>query len=258
MLNTVRLRSIYSKIQTQLFYMIPEKWESIYLYASIEQKMNRLETGEMFFYYYPKGILKKNPVNVYEVPTKFNIDEEAYIKLVNKLYDTIKLLRVEYEKAGEKLWSNLTICIENLKFKIEYNYDNLQNSKYSNYDRHVIWKYKYLNMGLDRFSKRDRKMLEQYILEEQFENKQTINYSENMYIKNVHNIVEYNKEEKDEIIEDDDLYKKDFYINEKSKNKLDKYETYKKMKQQQNKKEKKIELEDMNIEIKRKNQILNF
>ena len=54
MLNTAKLRSIYSNIQTQLFYMIPEKWDRIYLYASILEKVNNLETGEMFFYYYPK------------------------------------------------------------------------------------------------------------------------------------------------------------------------------------------------------------
>lgn len=80
MLNTSKLRSIYSKIQTQLFYMIPEKWDKIYLYASIIEKANNIQTGEMFFYYYPKGLLKKNPINVYEIPSKFNIDEKAYIR----------------------------------------------------------------------------------------------------------------------------------------------------------------------------------
>ena len=49
--------------------MIPEKWDKIYLYASITNQINNLQTGELYFYYYPKGILKKNPVNVYEIPT---------------------------------------------------------------------------------------------------------------------------------------------------------------------------------------------
>ena len=80
MLSTNKLRSIYSKIQTILFYMIPEKWDSIYLYASIIEQVNHLETGEMFFYYYPAGLIKKNPINVYEIPNKFNIEEEEYMK----------------------------------------------------------------------------------------------------------------------------------------------------------------------------------
>ena len=197
MLNGVKIRSIYSKIQTQLFYMIPEKWDKIYLYAAIVEKMGNLETGEMFFYYYPKGILKKNAVNVYEIPAKFNIDENAYMKLVNKLYDTIKLLRKEFQDSGENIWSNLTISIENLKFHVEYNYENLEKSIYSNYDRHIIWQYKYLDLSMERLSKRDRKMLEEYLLEEQFANIETKKHTENMYQKNVHNIIEYDREHHD-------------------------------------------------------------
>ena len=70
----------------------------------------------MFFYYFPKGILKKNPINVYEIPYLYNIDEEAYNVLTNKLYETIKELRNEFKKAEMELWSNLTISIANLKF----------------------------------------------------------------------------------------------------------------------------------------------
>ena len=126
MLNGVKLKNLYSKIQTQLFYMIPEKWDKIYLYAAMFTDDQILKKGEMFFYYYPTGILKKNPVNVYEVPMKFNIDEEAYMKLVNDLYQTIKLLQKEFEDAGEKPWTSLTVSIEDLKFKIEYDYEYLR------------------------------------------------------------------------------------------------------------------------------------
>ena len=252
MLNGVKIRSIYSKIQTQLFYMIPEKWDRIYLYASIVEKINNLETGEMFFYYYPKGILKKNPVNVYEIPSKFNIDENAYMKLVNQLYETIKLLRKEFEKEGERLWSNLTISIENLKFHVEYNYEDLERSSYYNYDRHIIWQYKYLDLSMERLSKRDRKMLETYLLEEQFENRETKNHTENMYQKNVHNIVEYDKEIKEyEELEETKQEK----IKPQERH-LDKYELYKLKKEEEKKKEISNVIEKQ--ETKKKNQILNF
>ena len=98
---------IYSKIQKQLFYMIPEKWDSIYLYASITEKINNLETGELFFYYFPKGILRKNPVNSYEIPSKFNLNEEEYVRLAEELYNLIKKLRREFKKADEELWNIL-------------------------------------------------------------------------------------------------------------------------------------------------------
>ena len=34
----------------------------MYLYASVSDMISKEKTGELFFYYIPKGILKKNPV----------------------------------------------------------------------------------------------------------------------------------------------------------------------------------------------------
>lgn len=252
MLNGVKLRSIYSKIQKQLFYMIPEKWDKIYLYAAVVEKANHLETGEMFFYYYPKGLLKKNPINVYEIPSKFNVDEKAYMKLVDELYETIQLLREEFEKAGEKLWTNLTISIANLKFHVDYDYEDLQTSSYSNYDRHIIWQYKYLDLSIERLSKKDKKMLETYLLQEQFENKETKQHTENMYQKNVHNIVEYDKESK-EYEQLEATKQEKIKLQEKH---LDKYELYKLKKEEEKQKEISNIIEKQ--ETKKKNQILNF
>lgn len=92
---TSQVKTIYSKIQNLLFYMIPENWDRIYLYASVYDHLGKLQTGEMFFYYFPKGILKKNPVNIYEIPERFHLEEEAYLQLADDLYDTIKELKNE-------------------------------------------------------------------------------------------------------------------------------------------------------------------
>ena len=59
MITNSRIREIYTEIQKQLFYMIPEKWDKVYLYASVLERPNHLETGEMFFYYVPRGVLKR-------------------------------------------------------------------------------------------------------------------------------------------------------------------------------------------------------
>ena len=61
--------------------------------ASVIGEIGTEQTGELFFYYIPKGIIKRKPINVYEVPSKFNIEEEEYLRLVGILYDTIKELR---------------------------------------------------------------------------------------------------------------------------------------------------------------------
>lgn len=268
MKNTPRIKSIYAKIQTQLFYMIPEKWDRIYLYASIVEKVNNIQTGEMFFYYFPKGILKRNPINVYEIPYIYNIDEEAYNVLTNKLYETIKELRKEFEKEGLKLWSSLTISIANLKFNIEYNYEDFNISKYTNDDRHIIWNYKYLNFPMERLSKKDRKMLENYLIEEKLLNKEVGTYSEGMYNYKVHNIIEYNREEynsnnEENIIDDERrttittaTKKKDEELDFETRHKkLDKYEIYKRQKENNKKEEQTIIIENQKTI---KSQILNF
>ncbi len=123
MLNEVKIRSLYEQVRTQLYRMIPEKWDKVYLYASFLEQVNGLKTGEMYFYYCPTGILKKNYINVYEIPAKFNIDEDEYMVIVNQLYQTLKQLREEFKQ--EELWSNLTIYIEGTYFRVHYVYEDL-------------------------------------------------------------------------------------------------------------------------------------
>lgn len=164
MLNhTKQIKEMYEEIQRKLLYLIPEKWESIYLYSSVIEDAPKEHTGELFFYYIPKGIFRKNPVNVYEVPSKFNIDEKQYLDLVEKLYDNIKLLREEFKKTTQgEMWSNLTISITNVKFRAEYSYEDLVNNAFNSYERHVIWRYKYLDIGPEQVSKKDRDILYRY------------------------------------------------------------------------------------------------
>ncbi len=197
MLNhTKQIKEMYEEIQRKLLYMIPEKWESIYLYSSVIEEGKKEPTGELFFYYIPKGIFRKNPVNVYEVPSKFNIDEKQYVDLVRNLYDDIKQLREEFKRTTPgKMWSNLTISITNMKFRAEYSYEDLVNNAFNSYERHVIWRYKYLGIGPEQISKKDKDILYRYFndarnLEEVEE------YNAGIYIEqDTKNIFEYNTQE---------------------------------------------------------------
>ena len=188
--NTKNIRKIYEEIQRKIFYMIPEKWDEVYLYASVIERLGNLQTGELFFYYVPRGLIKRRPINVYEIPSKFNIDEEEYMKLVEILYKNINGLREEFKKSNQKVWSNLTIIIKKSKFRVEYNYDDLQNSLYNNYENHIIWKYKYLNQGIECCNKEERNILLKYLNgAKQLSINET--YEEGVYIKNIRNIVDY-------------------------------------------------------------------
>ena len=76
MLNhTKKIKEMYEDIQRRIYYMIPEKWDKMYLYASVIDRVDKQKMGELFFYYIPKGIFRKNPINVYEIPQKFNLDD---------------------------------------------------------------------------------------------------------------------------------------------------------------------------------------
>ena len=103
------------------------------------------------------NVLKENNVKI----TFFIVGDwiDKYPEAVKK----IKELRKEQIEAGEKKWSNLTISIENFKFNVEYHYENLQDTKYTSYDRHLIWRYKYLDIPLSSYTKKERKMIEEYL-----------------------------------------------------------------------------------------------
>ena len=202
--QTKRTKEIYEDIQRKVHYMIPDKWERLYLYASVIEKEDRKPGGELFFYYIPKGILKKNPVNVYEIPSKFNLDEKEYLQLVEILYQEIIKLREEVKKIelGET-WSNITISIENVNFKIEFNYEDLINSEYSSYARHVIWRYKYLGIGPEQVNKEEKEILKSYLTGAKSYAREEV-YETGIYIRDIRNIIDYDTTTNNEYVEQEE------------------------------------------------------
>ena len=78
-----------------------------------------------------------------------------YSRLVTDLYNEIKKLRQIWFHKNHKKWTNLTISVENHQFKIEYDYQNLKLSQFDSYERHVVWRYLYLKLDLQLFSKKE-------------------------------------------------------------------------------------------------------
>lgn len=194
MISLPEEKILYSEIQKKLFYIIPEKWECIYLYASVIDVPNQKPIGEMYFYYLPKGIIKKKYVNGYEIPSIFNIDEEQYSKLITDVYNLVKLLREHSIKTRKKSWSNINITIQNYQFKIEFDYEDLKKSPFDSYERHVIWRYNYLNEGLDILSRKDKQIIESYkrYIQAEIPLKKDV-YIEGIYKQPVKNIIDYEK-----------------------------------------------------------------
>ena len=190
--HTKKIKEIYEDIQRKLYYMIPEKWDSLYLYSSVLENSNSEgNSGELFFYYFPKGILRKKMVNVYEIPSKFNLNESKYVALVGILYNKIKELRQEFEKNElDSIWSNITIVIKNNKFKAEYDYTNLEKSYLNSYQRHIIWRYENLGIGLEQLEKNEKSILKLYLSTEK-ELVRKEKFEMGIYIQSAQNIIGY-------------------------------------------------------------------
>ena len=195
MLKSKHERACYEEIQKKLFYLIPEKWDSVFLYASVVDGGRKKVNGEMYFYYFPKGLIKKKVVNAYEIPSLFNIDEDKYYELINSLYNSIKKLRNLFIKKQAKVWSNVTISIENFKFKAEYDYEDLVNSRYDSYERHIIWRYNYLHTDPSLYGKREKEIINRYIYDIEVNGMPRKDvYTEGIYDEPVHNIVDYERQ----------------------------------------------------------------
>lgn len=158
-------KELYMQIQDHIFEMIPEAWKTILLHTSIIDIPGGMPKAEMYFYYVPKGILKRKPVNCYEIPKLFDIDEEEYSRLITSLYNVIKLLRDNYRKTKKKAWSTIDINCQGDKFIVTYGFEDIDRSPYTAEERHIIWRYQNLNIDLDTLNRKERKFLDYYIKE---------------------------------------------------------------------------------------------
>ena len=148
----------------------------------------------MYFYYLPKGIIKKKFVNGYEIPNIFNIDEEQYSKLISNVYNSIKLLRERFINTKRKIWSSINITIEDSKFKIEFDYEDLKKSPFDSYERHLIWRYNHLQEGIEHLGRKDKKIIQSYLEYQstQIPMKKDV-YIEAIYKQPVKNIIDFEK-----------------------------------------------------------------
>lgn len=214
---------ICSDIQKQLIYMIPEKWIKIALYATVDTSMS----GELFFYYIPKSLVKEGPVNCYEIPQLFDISENEYLELLSGIYNKIKILKRIYLNEYNKNWTNLTIIIDDEAFKIYYSYEDLNKYPFNSYERHIIWRRDYLNI-LPIF-KKDKKIIERYD-----RIKETLNVKKE---------VKYEKREKitsKNVVNFERVLTVDEAIAQSTKKQKIKKEKKNKIRNKENKKEKKI------------------
>lgn len=265
--------SLHNDIHQNILGMIPEKFKKVCLYASVVDEKKDV-TGEMFFYYFPKGIMKRKPINVYEIPELFNIDEEAYQKLEKKLYESIKKISRYHKNKQKQPWTNLTIIIEGTKYRVEFNYNELLKSEFSDYERHIIWRYEYLGISEASYNREERKILDKYFSSNEYYNSKNLVFEYNFYEKPTNTLMQFNFEgneieKPEEVLKEKEEKPKTIYIPPKVEKKMvtNNIETEKKKKEKnktqiknKNEKEKQQEVAEQEETTEKvvRNQLLNY
>jgi uncharacterized protein (TIGR01741 family) len=145
----------YQEIGTTLNEIIPEEWQKVFVYAEVEEDFSKVG-----FYYYPKS--NSNPVHVMEITKLFEVNEDYIDEQRNKLSELFELLWKEYSQNSSEVWTSMTFILEcSGEFKIELEYDDL--SEVDDFERQIIWRYKYLALEPPVEKKRARQIFERYL-----------------------------------------------------------------------------------------------
>ena len=195
--ETDKAIEIASQIQELIYYIIPEKWKNIELYISMPDM--GIRKGEMFFYYLPNSIFKRQYINCYEVPYMFNISEKEYSDIMSKLYNKFMILKEELNKNNRNV-EEIYVHITKDKYVMEIATDDIILKKndirknmlmlYSSYENHIIWRYINLNILSDE--KRDKEIIRKYLNSEYYTlEKELIEFE--VINQNIKSIIDFEK-----------------------------------------------------------------
>ena len=195
--ETDKAIEIASQIQELIYYIIPEKWKNIELYISMPD--SRIRKGELFFYYLPNSIFKRQYINCYEVPYMFNISEKEYSDIMSKLYNKFMILKEELNKNNRNV-EEIYVHITKDKYVMEIATDDIILKKkdirknmlmlYSSYENHIIWRYINLNILPDE--KRDKEIIRKYLNSEYYTlEKELIEFE--VINQNIKSIIDFEK-----------------------------------------------------------------
>ena len=195
--ETDKALEIASQIQELIYYIIPEKWKNIELYISMPD--SRIRKGELFFYYLPNSIFKRQYINCYEVPYMFNISEKEYSDIMSKLYNKFMILKEELNKNNrqvEEIYVHITkekyvyeIATDNVRLRKENIERNMLNL-FSSYENHIIWRY--LNLNILPDDKKEKNIITRY-LNTVFPNLENEKISFDIIYENIKSIVDFEK-----------------------------------------------------------------
>ena len=133
--------------------IIPVEWDRIVMYAE--------EVGEVSticFYYYTDNFTKVHHWG--DIPEEYNVDENIFNSLIDKLWITNKNLWMEFKNAGETPWCTLTFYLEkDWRFKVKYGYE--LDREISSLERRIRWAYD--ELGIIPKEEFEKDLLDEYL-----------------------------------------------------------------------------------------------
>ena len=159
---------------------------------------SRIRKGELFFYYLPNSIFKRQYINCYEVPYMFNISEKEYSDIMSKLYNKFMILKEELNKNRqvEEIYIHITkekyvyeIATDNVRLR-KKNIERNMLSLFSSYENHIIWRY--LNLNILPDDKKEKNIITRY-LNTVFPNLENEKISFDIIDENIKSIVDFEK-----------------------------------------------------------------
>lgn len=133
-----KLEDIYQRIAQTVVDTIPEEWIKVYIYAEVSE-----DVINVFFYYYPDS--GSSPIHSHNIPMIFDIAEEDYETLWEQILENFEEMWSEFKNQDQESWTNLTMIFNSEgDFKVDYDYEDLSDA--DDYERRIIWKYKYLDL----------------------------------------------------------------------------------------------------------------
>ena len=100
-------------------------------------------TQEIGFYFLEKEETQEKETKQPIIGYRYGTNGQIYTKEIAEV-DKIPSLDIEIPLPSLKDITN----VEDYQFKVEYRYEDLLMSSYDSYDRHIIFKYKYLNFQI--------------------------------------------------------------------------------------------------------------
>ena len=122
-------------IANKLQDILPQGWKKVIFYAEVTD-----DAYEMFYYVYTSEI--ERPIQCYDLPDSYEIDEDQIDKVFEDLYEPLREERSALIAEGKEPWTNYTLALSNDgSFKVNYDFTSLEDG---GYEYRKAWKKKYI------------------------------------------------------------------------------------------------------------------